>query len=401
LLSIARSELEQALELNPDQGEAYASLGLLNYAERDLEGANRAFNRAQELNPNYATAWFWHSWPLRDMGRWDEALAKSAKSVELDPMSVSARKSLANNLRFFGQYDQAMEQFQRIVEIDPSYYEAPCLIAMLQHSVFNRLDQAMAGYFKSIELEPKQTLSYASLVQLYLDLGEPETATTIFDRLYELAPADQLTLWSRMLLELHGGDLEGAAATARQFPANPPFLSLLSQFAVAQIRNQLLSKGQYSEALALYTDAYPELSDNQNPLIDLHNYRAAIDMALILQLNDRAEDAESYLVQIQEYLDTRFRLGMLQGFWISDVQVLALQGRSAEALIVLGQAVDDGWRTLWWYYLLQDPNLESIRSEPMFKVTVEKIMSDMAAQLDRIHEIEVGGELPLVLMRRK
>jgi hypothetical protein len=30
-------------------------------------------------------------------------------------------------------------------------------------------------------------------------------------------------------------------------------------------------------------------------------------------------------------------------------------------LSALRQAIDEGWRGMWWYFLKHDPNLESIR----------------------------------------
>ena len=51
------------------------------------------------------------------------------------------------------------------------------------------------------------------------------------------------------------------------------------------------------------------------------------------------------------------------------------------------QAVDERWRTFWWYYLDYDPSLDSIRDEPEFQAMVEEIKADMAAQLERVREM--------------
>ena len=84
------------------------------------------------------------------------------------------------------------------------------------------------------------------------------------------------------------------------------------------------------------------------------------------------------------------------GYWISNVQILALQGRKAEALAALRLAVDEGWRTLWWYYLQYDPNLESIRDEPEFQAILAGIKTDMSAQMQRIRDMEQSGEIETV-----
>jgi hypothetical protein len=62
-------------------------------------------------------------------------------------------------------------------------------------------------------------------------------------------------------------------------------------------------------------------------------------------------------------------------------------------LSALRQAIDEGWRGVWWYYLQHDPNLESLHDEPEFQAMVAEIEADMAAQLERVREMERNGEL--------
>ena len=79
--------------------------------------------------------------------------------------------------------------------------------------------------------------------------------------------------------------------------------------------------------------------------------------------------------------------------WISDVQIYALQGQTTEALVALREAIDQGWRSLWWYDLKHDKNLDSIRDEPEFQAMVKEIETDMAEQLARVHARQANGEL--------
>jgi len=64
-------------------------------------------------------------------------------------------------------------------------------------------------------------------------------------------------------------------------------------------------------------------------------------------------------------------------------------------LAALRQAIDEGWRSQWWYFLERDPNLESLHGEPGFQPMLEEIRADMAAQLERVREMERRGELAL------
>ena len=157
-----------------------------------------------------------------------------------------------------------------------------------------------------------------------------------------------------------------------------------------------MAEDRHDAALAVYSTHQPELLFDDLPDIDLNNYRAAIDLSLVLQIMGNQERVSMLLERSNAFIQGQPRLGWWGGFWISDVQILALQGRKTEALAALRLAVEEGWRSLWWYYLNYDPNLESIRSEPEFQAILAKIKTDMSVQMQRIREMEQSGEIEAV-----
>ena len=102
--------------------------------------------------------------------------------------------------------------------------------------------------------------------------------------------------------------------------------------------------------------------------------------------------AANLLAQCQEQISRKIRVGY-DGYGVSDVQILALLGRSDEALAALHQAIDEGWRVDWQYFFDIDPNLDSIRDHPSFLQMRSKVAQDIAAQLARSREMEASGEL--------
>ena len=78
---------------------------------------------------------------------------------------------------------------------------------------------------------------------------------------------------------------------------------------------------------------------------------------------------------------------------MADVKIYAIRGDKQKALSALRQAIDEGWRSMWWYILKQDPILESLHDEPEFQAMVGEIEADMAEQLARVREMERNGEL--------
>jgi hypothetical protein len=79
-----------------------------------------------------------------------------------------------------------------------------------------------------------------------------------------------------------------------------------------------------------------------------------------------------------------------------DAQIYALRGDKQKALSALQQAIDEGWRNSWWYYLKYDPILESLHDESEFQAMVAELEADVAAQLEHVREMERNGELAVI-----
>jgi tetratricopeptide (TPR) repeat protein len=262
--------------------------------------------------------------------------------------------------------------------------------------VFNRMARAAQGYVKVIQLNPGRASNYAWLGQLYLELGMPDRAGILFDRSRDLVPGGLGAHWGELLLGVFQADTTGIEDNVNGILTYFGPGSWMAQFSVAQLRNRSIATKQYKQALHIYATTYPELLDNPGLTIGLHNYRAAIDLALVLQQTGKWEKANALLDQCQDYIRERPRLGWGGGYWISDVLILALRGEKAEALSALRLGVDEGWRSLWWYYLRHDPNVDSIRAEPEFKRIVSEIEADMSAQMQQIREMEHRGEIDTI-----
>ena len=70
-----RACTQRALEIDPDLAEAHTTLAYSAlHHDCDLPGAERAFRRALQLSPSYATAHHWYSHYLVAAGRFAEAL---------------------------------------------------------------------------------------------------------------------------------------------------------------------------------------------------------------------------------------------------------------------------------------------------------------------------------------
>jgi tetratricopeptide (TPR) repeat protein len=82
--------VQRALELDPNNGEAYDALGELNWADLDWNAAERSFNQAIALAPSFSCAHEDRTIFMALMGRRDEARMELEKSKQIDPGPESA-----------------------------------------------------------------------------------------------------------------------------------------------------------------------------------------------------------------------------------------------------------------------------------------------------------------------
>ncbi len=139
-----RAAAERALQVDPGLAEAHASLGavLADYYW-DWEGAERAFRRAIELDPDYVAARYWYSELLANLGRTAEALEMTRRAREVDPLSQLARADEGRAYYLARRYDEAIDSFRETLELGPQFVAQ--LYLGLAHSQAGRHAEAIAA----------------------------------------------------------------------------------------------------------------------------------------------------------------------------------------------------------------------------------------------------------------
>jgi tetratricopeptide (TPR) repeat protein len=223
---------------------------------------------------------------------------------------------------------------------------------------------------------------------LLLDLGDPDQAENWIVRSIELGPENFYANLAMQDLHLYKGDEAAALEHGRKVYAIWP----LHGNVLPLLRDHEVRAGRYAEARALYVKHFPELLYESDPKIGRRNYRAAVDLALILSRTGEQERANLLLDRSLQQIQGMPRRGS-RGYGFADVQIYALRGEKQKALSALRRAIDEGWREEWWYQLKLKPDLEPLHNEPEFQAIVAEIEADMAEQLERVREMERNGEL--------
>jgi len=142
----ARHSAEQAITLDPDLADGHAALGQIKFLfDWDWASADAEYQRALELEKGNAEIVQRAASLAATLNRFDDALALSRRSVELDPLEASSHEILAFNAWWGGHLEEAQTAARRGVEMDPRF---PWL-----HSVLSRVYLA--------ESQPQQALAEA------------------------------------------------------------------------------------------------------------------------------------------------------------------------------------------------------------------------------------------------
>jgi serine/threonine-protein kinase len=147
---IVERAARKALSLDETLPEAHIALARVKYAYKwDWSGAEREFRRAIELNPNSASAHENYGIIILSLqSRFDEALEQIRLAESLDPLSARTRWLRASVLFFARRYEQAIAESRRTLEMDPGYVWAHQMIGQCYEQQ-GRLNEAIEMYLRS------------------------------------------------------------------------------------------------------------------------------------------------------------------------------------------------------------------------------------------------------------
>ena len=179
--SKARDFANRALELNNDLAEAHTSLAAVLFIyDWEWDAAEDQFKRAIQLNPNYATAHYWHSVLLQTTGRLQESVTAAEKAQVLDPLSPVIGMGVVQAYFFSGQYDKAVEECYRYLDMNPSFVVARDFLVHL-HVQNGLFEEAAEEAKRLLDVSERKSEAMAHLAYVYAASGKTEEAKKLFE----------------------------------------------------------------------------------------------------------------------------------------------------------------------------------------------------------------------------
>jgi TolB-like protein/Flp pilus assembly protein TadD len=176
-----------ALEKDKTLAEAHVSLAFARmYFDWDLTHAEMQYERATELNPNYATAHHFRALNFMAMGRADLSITEIEKAQALEPLSLIINTNLGWMLYFARQYEQAIEQYEKTLEMDKNFYPARFRLGQA-HLQAGSIEQAVDEFEKAVTLSDRKARPLALLGYAHGLSGNRTGAERLLVELNELS----------------------------------------------------------------------------------------------------------------------------------------------------------------------------------------------------------------------
>jgi tetratricopeptide (TPR) repeat protein len=391
MLRISEDAVKNALAIDNDLGEAYASLGLIHdYYGRNDE-AETAFQKAIELSPNYATAYQWYSGRIRmsDALRFQKKIDLIQKAAKLDPRSAIIAHNLGEGYRNRGLYTLAEKQLKKVIEVHPDFEFTYWFLPLLYVFDIGQFDKALASLNIAIARDPESHLLKMLKGRIYVNLGDLEAAQIVRERMVSLgAPewqSDFVAVQINFGKENSADTLESINRLLSKMP-HPPSMAaprrLLGSMALAQGDIQLSREIYLSvEPRWLEPDQWPALMGGGFRVMEtgcivawlfMNTGDQELGTALLEQTTAYIEDS---LPLVTEHPDQRFPETCYLTAGDTEKALLSIETQLAH------NHLND------WYIVHQMPMYDQIRHEPRYQAVLAERERRISVQRENIEKM--------------
>jgi tetratricopeptide (TPR) repeat protein len=166
--------------------ERMYSQGVAQLSRDDYGRALAFFERATELDPNYAEAWYQAGFCYGSLGRHNEALKASKQALKLRPDWTEALVNIGASNFALGNYKDAVDSYKQALRLDDSPEVQYAL--GLTFNKLNRTDEEILAYKRAIAQKPDHANALERLGLAYFKQKRYSDAASAFEQLKAYKP---------------------------------------------------------------------------------------------------------------------------------------------------------------------------------------------------------------------
>ena len=366
----------KALELDPNQPDAWAAQGY-RQLRLDQNGlAGESLRRALELAPSHIRALNSYTNVLLTQGRFRENLEATRTLAELDPQNPSHISTVETSLANFGENEQIEETLSQLRERhynDPRFYDTSATYYRNSHQYAGMIRDML----RTRVLRPADAWAPGNISSALFLLGAADVGEQWLERTRQVNPDSRYLLFAayqRFLMRRQFGALTELMRDAWMREATEGnYLGLGSA---------LMLDGKPAEAYKLLKESLEKFPYEP----ETGNVSFSIDGALWLILAARSAGDDALAsellgkagVQISNAIEQRYYVLANQA---SPAAYYALAGDRIRALYTLQQAAENGFAVPADF---ETPFFDELKDNPDFRAILDQVRDNQAAMREKV-----------------
>lgn len=250
----AVSDLQQAVEKDPTDDEAYGQLATAYEQLNQTAQAEDTYKKAIQARPQYAIEYERLALFYRNQARYDDAAQAYIKALQISPADVRAWSRLAGVYYFTGEYEKAVEATQHAIALRPNSGSYNNLGA--SYFALRKFDDAIEAFRQAVAMNGHEAKTYGNLARAYYFApGQRSLAPEQFTNALALAESD---------LSVNNRDANAHTLAAY-------YCAMLGhrQDAVNHLQNALLLKPNDAEVSYFAALVYSQIGNDEEALSSL------------------------------------------------------------------------------------------------------------------------------------
>jgi len=383
---IMQSAIDNALQIDPNLGEAYVSQGSLLDDLGQSEQSEAAYKRAIELSPNYATAYHWYSILINDTNdRLQESLALINKAEQLDPLSPIIKQNIAGLYSRMGRYDEAEATYKQILAANPEFSSGMVNMGWSLYGLDKgRLDEGITITRAAHRVDPGKISSLIVEYTFWIGLGDYQSAQIVYQQMETLDAGHRWLPAAKGYTAIRQGRYAAAKEEGLYLLQN--FNSLAPQRHAFRI---LARSGAYEQARIVLLKIEPRYSDPEqwSDILNEGTGDACIVGLTLLRTGDEQLGRELLTVSAN-YWEQTAPLYIQHADIYPSFECHAYLGKVEKAIDALEISLEHGHVLRNWLGIAANPELRILQEHPRFAAMDEKARAELERQREHLAQLE-------------
>ncbi len=194
ILQLKIGELQSFSNLNSEAqknkraaAERLYSQGLGVLSRDDFARAAAYFEKAVEVDPNYAEAWYQAGFSYGMLGKHEDALKASKQAAKLRPEWTETYVNIGASSYALGKYDDAVNAYKQATKLDSANPDTQYALGLSLNKL-GRSDEEILAYKRAVALKPDFVNAFEKLGLAYFKQKRYAEAVPAFESLKTYKP---------------------------------------------------------------------------------------------------------------------------------------------------------------------------------------------------------------------